>query len=262
MEFNEESSDERSGAKRGRRAEEVAQWYFRLNGFFLIPGFVVHPDVPRPTPRTEADLLGIRLKDSNEGLWHASQADHFRVGANRTSMTDDPLLTSASMVGTVKRHLVAMVEVKAGTCSINGPWSDRGGGDQTPGQSNMERALGRVGFGNRTEVTVAGSSMYENLRYEGNAFVVQYFAIGKTTSTALARTYPKLIQITFDQIGSFLRDRFNGFPEKIPLDRDIRLWQGFGDSFRWWFESSGYGSAPNVLACQSAVKRYINDGRC
>jgi hypothetical protein len=24
---------------RGTRAEEVAQWYLRLNGFFLIPGF-------------------------------------------------------------------------------------------------------------------------------------------------------------------------------------------------------------------------------
>ena len=28
----------------GTRAEEVASWYFRLNGFLSLPGFVVHLD--------------------------------------------------------------------------------------------------------------------------------------------------------------------------------------------------------------------------
>ena len=30
--------------KIGQRAEEVASWYFRLNGFLSLPGFVVHLD--------------------------------------------------------------------------------------------------------------------------------------------------------------------------------------------------------------------------
>ena len=60
--------------ERGDRAEEVAEWYLRLNGFFLIPGFIVHPDKRRNTPRTEADFLGIRLKYSSENIWRARRA--------------------------------------------------------------------------------------------------------------------------------------------------------------------------------------------
>jgi hypothetical protein len=248
--------------ERGKRAEEVAEWYFRLNGFFLIHGFIVHPDRQRLKPRTEADLLGIRLKESSEGVWRTSKGDHFRPGVNRTSMTDDALITKASMDGTVKKHLIAMVEVKAGKCSINGPWSDIDERDQQLGGSNMERALSRVGFGNKTEISTAALSMYESLRYQGANFIVQYFSVGKYVSAELDTKYPKLVQITYDQIAIFLRDRFNGFPEKIPHERDISLWEGFGDSFRWWFESNGYRKSPSVDACKSAVSRYIEKGKC
>jgi len=66
--------------QRGRRAEDVASWYFRLNGFLTIPGFVVHPDQRRRFPRTEADLLGVRFPFSRE--WISTR-----------QMEDDPLLT-------------------------------------------------------------------------------------------------------------------------------------------------------------------------
>lgn len=257
----EEMDEEQLRRDIGKRAEEVAEWYFRLNGVFLIHGFVVHPDSPRPTPRTEADLLGIRLKDSSEGVWRPTKGAHFRSDSNRTSMTDDVLITQSSMDGTVKKHLIAMVEVKAGRCSINGPWSDIKERDQQS-NSNMERALSRVGFGNRTEISTAASSMYESLRYVGANFIVQYFAVGKTPSTELSVRYPKLVQITFDQIAIFLQDRFNRFPEKIPLETDISLWDGFGDCFRRWFEVNGYRKSPSIEACKNAVSRYIETGKC
>lgn len=52
----------------GDRSEQVANWYFRLNGFMTIPGFVVHPDLREwETPqRTEADIIGVRLPFSCE----------------------------------------------------------------------------------------------------------------------------------------------------------------------------------------------------
>lgn len=43
---------ENLGREIGNRAEEVADWYFRLNGFLLTPGFVVHPDHSSSHPRT------------------------------------------------------------------------------------------------------------------------------------------------------------------------------------------------------------------
>ena len=70
--------EKKQDKEKGNRAEEVAQWYFRLNGFMSIPGFVVHPDQPRNFARTDADLLGVRFPFSSEildnknmgsGLW-------------------------------------------------------------------------------------------------------------------------------------------------------------------------------------------------
>lgn len=258
----EEIDEEQLNRERGRRAEEVAEWYFRLNGVFLIHGFVVHPDRPRSKPRTEADFLGIRLKDSSEGVWRLSSGTNLRKGVNRVPMTDDVRITNASKNGTVKKHLIVMVEVKAGQCSINGPWSDITEQNQKSTSNNMERALSRVGFGNRTEICEAASAMYESLRYEGGSFIVQYFAVGKYKSADLESKFPKLEQITFDQIATFFRDRFNGFPEKIPDNSlDICQWPGFGDIFRKWFESN-YVNSPSVEACQKAVRRYIDTGRC
>lgn len=40
--------------------EKVAYWYFRLNGFFQIENFVVHPE-RRGSQRTDADLLAVRF---------------------------------------------------------------------------------------------------------------------------------------------------------------------------------------------------------
>lgn len=258
-----DAADDEVARQRGRRAEEVAQWYFRLNGFFLIPGFVVHPDAPRSTPRTEADLLGIRLSGSTEGIWRRQRGDHFRGGVAPTAMKDHSILVDTAKVGTVSRHLIVMVEVKASICKINGPWSDKTGFGEGREPTNMERALARVGFGNRSQVHAAAGAMFEELRYQGSDFVVQYFAVGRSRSPALQQTYPKLVQITFDQIGEFLRDRFARFPEKLPLDRDIALWQGFGDSFRWWFEgSASHTAVPSEESCKRAVLRYIDTGRC
>lgn len=42
---------------KSERAEEVANWFFRLNGFLSIPNFIVHPDTVSRHPRTEADYL-------------------------------------------------------------------------------------------------------------------------------------------------------------------------------------------------------------
>jgi len=125
--------------EKGERAEEVAEWYFRLNGFFLIPGFVVHPDVSNRNPRTEADLLGIRLSGSCEGVQSSAAYGQPRRSGHFRAMRDDERLIISSKDGTVIKHLIAMVEVKSRECDINGPWSRKEDG-------NMHRALSRVGL--------------------------------------------------------------------------------------------------------------------
>lgn len=241
----------------GNRAEEVAQWYFRLNGFFLMPGFIVHPDVPMRTPRTEADVLGIRLKGSSEGVWRRPEWANAQSDRRHAPMKDDDKLLAAGKDGTVAKHLIAMVEVKAGRCQINGPWTDGTGLQQ--GTSNMHRCLARVGFANKTEVDEAAKAMYQSLRYVGREYIVQYFAVGKVASTELQTKYPDLVELTDNDIGAFLYKRFSSFPEKIPSETEITLWNGFGDKFRWWFE----GMQPrSPQKCVEAVRNYIDRGDC
>jgi hypothetical protein len=48
--------------------ERVAYWYFRLNGFFQIENFVVHPE-RRGSQRTDADLLAVRFPHRAERLF-------------------------------------------------------------------------------------------------------------------------------------------------------------------------------------------------
>jgi hypothetical protein len=48
-------------------AESLAYWYFRLNGFFAIPNFVVHPE-RGVGQRTDIDVLGVRLATSTKPI--------------------------------------------------------------------------------------------------------------------------------------------------------------------------------------------------
>lgn len=251
---------------RGERAEEVVQWYFRLNGFMLIPGFIVHPDIQSAKPRTEADIIGVRLKYSSESFWVKKPRQTFRESESLrpVPMRDDVLLIDSGKTGSSSKHLVALVEVKAGQCNINGPWSDQNGLSGHNSTSNMERAISRIGFcENRSIVQTVAQAMYRDLRHEGDEFVIQYFSVGKFKNPDLQAKYPKLVQITFDQIGAFLKERFTRFPQKLPLNTEITLWKGFGDEFRSWFETHGTNQdAPALTDCQKAIACFIEHGRC
>ena len=248
-----EECEDSERMNRGSRAEEVAEWFFRLNGFFLIPGFIVHPDYRQPYPRTEADLLGIRLKESKEGFQRAHQPSG--QGNSYQPMKDHDQFVEAGKDGTVVKHQIAMVEVKAGMAAINGPWSDEHSG-------NMARALRRVGFGNKQETDSAADSMYKSLRYVGKDFIVQYYSVCDFRNDELSSRYPDLIQITFADIAEFLRDRFAKFPQKIPQNASCTMWKGFGYEFMRWFERASWGDKPSPSAdrCYSALKGYIDQG--
>ena len=241
---------------RGMRAEEVAQWYFRLNGFFLIRGFIVHPDQAKDKGAlTEADLLGIRLRHSTEKYWRSEQNK-----MKSSNVPDDALLTDINKDSC--KHLAVMVEVKSGLCAINGPWT-HGIGLDNKSKSNMGRALMRMGHIPPGEINDGVSKMHQHLRYESNEFVTQYIAIGRTIDSNLRDKYPRLIQITFDKIGSFLCTRFESFPNKIPQDRNISLWDGFGGEFCEWFQREGNFGSRMVTenSCQGKVRSYIDSGK-
>jgi hypothetical protein len=42
------------------KTEDLAQWYFRLNGFLTVPNFILHP-LRKGGARTDVDVVGIRF---------------------------------------------------------------------------------------------------------------------------------------------------------------------------------------------------------
>lgn len=244
------SDDDRQKRLRGERAEQVAAWYFRLNGFFLISGFIVHIDNPDAVEqddgslrhaRTEADFMGVRFPFSRENV-------------NDRVMQDDALVTGMGGDAKVPKPLFVLVEVKAGECKMNGPWSN-------PERKNMERAVRRLGFAaQEQQVDEIAQAMYSDARWENQTHVLQYICVGKKRSRALSAKYRHLVQINWHDIGDFLLKRFSGFPEKLPSGHVHEQWPDFGRKYGEWFVHEGHPITVSDSA--DAVKRFIDTGSC
>ena len=234
--------------RKGERAEDVARWYFRLNGFLSIPGFVVHLDKSRAhiardgTPRfarTEADLMGVRFVGSREMI-------------NGRDMKDDPTLTALA-TGRDMQALFILVEVKAGICKMNGPWTSRD-------SRNMQRVIRRLGLArDEREVEDIASAMYAAGRYQDDFYTLQYICVGAEKNLELETTFPKVIQIDWRDIGKFLAERLGAFPEKLPDGHVHEQWPEFGRKFGKWFESKRRADGATDKASE-AVERYVRDG--
>ena len=59
-------------------SESLTYWYFRLNEFFTIPNFVVHPD-RGSKQRTDIDVFGIRLPNRHELIADRMEDDGVRT---------------------------------------------------------------------------------------------------------------------------------------------------------------------------------------
>jgi hypothetical protein len=158
-------------------------------------------------------------------------------------------------VRTLKRKsqiLFILVEVKNDACSINGPWSD----EQS---ENMQRAIRRLGFAKEEEIESIARTMYKQLRWEGNHAVLQYITVGRRANRDLQRTYPLLLQITFEEISAFLHERFVNFPEKLPSGNRVHSqWPDFGKRYGEWFSNTRRFREESHVA----VLRYIDEGTC
>lgn len=218
----------------GKRAEEVALWYFRLNGFFSIPGFVLHSsNLPRRNI-TEADLLAVRFPHSREELrdiW----------------MNDDRWVQNIAATG---KTLFVIAEVKTAHCSVNGPWTD-------PRKAGMERVIKRFGFiDDDEEVNKAAKDMYDRLRCVTDDAVVQYVCIGsRVVQKVRGRVYPDLVQLTWDGVADFLYERFKAFGN---LKGSHPQWGVFGERYA---NAIGGGEIHNSHHSQNAVQCYLETGR-
>ena len=215
---------------KGERAEEVASWYFRLNGFLAIPGFVVHGEVPG-RQITEADLLGVRFAHTVERL-------------SGIKMTDERWMQELCDEG---HTLVVIVEVKASNCSVNRRWSERSAGA-------MERAIRRLGFARPDEAETIANAMYDRLHWKGSRYVLQFVSIGSRCNGTNRERYPDLVQLTWDDIAAFLWERFSAFGKKKGVPGQ---WPEFGHLFA---KAVLHKQIDGLGDSKEAIRQYIRDG--
>ena len=139
--------------------------------------------------------------------------------------------------------------MKTDLCDINGPWSN-------PREGNMQRVIRRIGMASPDKVNEIARTMYKELRYEDGRFVLQYVSVGRRRNEERQSQYPQLLQITWDDIATFLYERFSMFPEKLPDGRAVHMqWPDFGRFYGHWIREMNSEQQSRLLVWQ-----YIDRG--
>jgi hypothetical protein len=181
-------------------AEKVAYWFFRLNGFFQIENFVVHPE-RRGGQRTDADLLAVRFPYRAERL------------------LDDPndiMADDVQQLG-LSDHLidVAIAEVKTNQpCTLNGPWTRRD-------RQNVHRVLAAIGCLPPERIEAAAAEIYEAGLHRSNALLrIRLVAVGRDPSDDLKAAYPDVTQLIWREMLPFIWDRLHRYrQQKTQVDQ-------------------------------------------
>jgi len=135
--------------------EDLAYWYFRLNGFLTIQNFIVHPDEGH-NQKTEIDIIGIRFPNRQENY--------------KTPMKDDKWLSD------YPKPLIVLVEVKNGACSINDSWLKG---------ATLSRLLDCIGAISQQETDKVVIDLLRKGVAEADAYMVTLVAVGSVTVDGL-----------------------------------------------------------------------------
>jgi len=188
--------------------ENLAAWYFRLNGFFTIPNFVLHP-MRRGSALTDADIAGVRFPyraEFPEGLG-GDDLEFRRI---------------------VKCPYAVFAEVKKGECRLNGPWSNQQ-------QGNMDRILSDLGLCPSDDIPAVADSLYNAGRFSNESLYCSLFCIGNSASDSVAEDYPDVPQKTWDKVSEFVFQRFKIYRQR---KTDHSHWDYVGKTLWECFESS------------------------
>jgi len=164
--------------------DSAAEWFLRLNGFFTVLNFVVHPieSAEGTQQRTDADVLGIRFPHRQEIVGGEPLPDH-------TAFRDS------------SRPVFVIAEVKAGRCSLNGPWTR----SEDDNVTNVLRSLGCVA---PESLKVISDSLYENGRFESAELEARLLCFGARSSSELPTG---TLQFTWPEVFGFVFDRYQTF---------------------------------------------------
>jgi len=180
--------------------EKVAYWYFRLNGFFQIENFVVHPE-RRGSQRTDADLLAVRFPFRAERLFDDPN----------DIMTDD--VESLSLSGDLIDVVIAEVKTNQ-ACTLNGPWTKQD-------RQNVHRVLAAIGGLPADCIERAAADIYKTgLHRSDTQLRIRLVAVGRDRSKELAEEYPRVTQLIWAEMLAFIWDRLHRYrQQKTQVDQ-------------------------------------------
>ena len=172
-------------------AEQLAYWYLRLNGFFLIQNYVYHQiqeDEENRGYNADADLLAIRPPHYYEEIPHLEQDERGRLQYLRAPLTSDGWLDEFD-----GRWLGVVVEVKGSEQTraqdINNAFS----------RGRLQVALNRLGLiGNVDDAVIY---LMEHPRYDFNFGSIIKLAFSERVLEGLWMTIP------LQQANQFIIDR-------------------------------------------------------
>lgn len=165
--------------------EELAYWYLRLNGFFLIDNFVLHRDSEERT--SDADMLAVRFPHVYESIggqsndWDTNFLENFK---------------SDSVIGLI-------CEVKTGTFNRNNLFR----------LYNIRKSLGRFGFVSDFERYI--KNVEENSIYN----IKDNIQVGKVLFSNTPANRSDIISIELSQAVKFIKSRMIINRERKYADR-------------------------------------------
>ncbi len=163
---------------RSIKTEQLAYWFFRLNGCLNLTNFLIHDQPGREG--TDVDVLAVRFPHRHELI-----------------MSGNPMKDHSVFDLGGKIDLV-IAEVKLGQCNLNGPWTK-------PVRQNMHRVLYAVGAYPEDQVKIIAIELYQNQYYEDDGIRCRLFALGRNKSVDLN---PNVVQLRWSDILGFIHRRF------------------------------------------------------
>src|SRR5450759_704099 len=121
------------------KTDQVAYWYFRLNGCIAMTNVVIHRDTCGPA--TDMDVLGVRFPQRQELI-----------------LSGAPMEDDLSVFPQDGKADIVLAEVKKKWYQLNESWTD-------PDKFNMLRMLHFLGALREDEVEYAADQLRESGRY-------------------------------------------------------------------------------------------------
>jgi hypothetical protein len=185
--------------------EQVAYWFFRLNGCLTMVNFVVHPEW-RGSQRTDVDIVAVRFPHRLEAVGPQKPLQDHRLFQDR------------------KKVDLVIAEIKTGRCSLNGPWTARELG-------NLPLVLGAIGVFAQNQLASVVQCLYDESYYENSNFIIRLFSLGRQKNAGLAKN---VVQVEWPEVANFFFDRFSAHGK---YKTQHEQWDSCGQTlFKLWEE--------------------------